>query len=186
LVRARYGAFFHGPALGACGAATVQEAIALVRDRNEPARFVALALGGPGNPSGAEAVLTWQAGAPLAVDFARGVPRFLPSEAGAHARLVRGEADAALVVGPVPDRLPPAAIAHLESIPRVVIAPDATVPPVQATVALASARAGIEAGGTVLRCDGVTLPLRPALAMSRPADQDHLAALLDALTRSET
>jgi formylmethanofuran dehydrogenase subunit B len=183
LSRARYGAFFYGASLGEgrAGAATIQEALELVRDLNARTRFVALTLGHPGNPSGAEAVLTWQAGSPLSVDFSRGYPRFLPAEASGESRLGRGEADAALIVGERPEGLSSRALEHLGTIPRVVIAPDATSLDPPATVGLAAARTGIEAGGTVMRSDGVSLPLRPALASPWPSERAWLEALLNEL-----
>jgi formylmethanofuran dehydrogenase subunit B len=180
MAAASYGAFFSGSA----DAATTEEALQLVRDLNaqEGRRFVALRPGRPGNPAGAEAALTWAAGAPLAVDFGRGFPRFLPDEATAGARLSRGEADAALIVGNVPERLSPEAREHLDRIPVVVIAPDATQPERAATVGLATARTGIEAGGTVMRIDGVTLPLRAVIESTRPSEAQLLSALRKRIT----
>lgn len=177
---ARYGAFFHSPsALGSPAAA--QEALELVRDLNTTRRFVALTLGGPGNAAGAEAVLTWRAGAPRAVDYARGSPRFLPGEADAETRLARGEADAALHIGMLGLGLGPEASRRLEAIPRVVVAPAGGD---RATVGLAAARAETEAGGTVIRADGVTLPLRPALSSPRPSEHAWLERIRAALDHS--
>jgi formylmethanofuran dehydrogenase subunit B len=187
MVRARYGAFFFGPGLGRAlgGPANVEAALTLVRDLNASTRFVALTLGGPGNPSGIEAVLSWQAGAPLAVDFSLGYPRFLPDEATAPDRLARGEADVALIVADDPaPRLPPAARDHLDRIPRIVIAPDATDPARRANVALSTATYGIHTPGTVIRSDGVSLPLRPALTSDLPTDRDVLRALENRLATS--
>lgn len=173
--RARYGAFFFGPSL--TRSSDIEEAIKLVRDLNATTRFVALSMGGPGNAAGAEAVLCWQAGSPRAVDFAAGFPRFLPDEATAERRLSRGEADAALVVADDPaEFLSPDALAFLHTIPTIAIAPMATDR--RATVALNSATTGIDAGGTVMRCDGALLPLRPALATTLPDDRAWLAAIL--------
>lgn len=183
LAAARYGAFFHGPDLNREGAASVQEAFELVRDLNAPEgrRFVTLPLGGPGNRPGIEAALTWAAGAPMAVDAAHGSPRFRPREATAEARLARGEADAVLIVGDEPGPLSPAARAHLGRIPLIVIAPDATDPARAASVGLAAARTGIEAAGSVMRVDGVTLPLRPAATSPRPTELDLLRRLRAAI-----
>jgi formylmethanofuran dehydrogenase subunit B len=72
--------------------------IALAQALNGPTRAALSSLRAGGNRSGAEAVLTWQTGYPLAVDFARGHPRYAPHD-GAGARLARGDADAVLVVG---------------------------------------------------------------------------------------
>lgn len=173
--RARYGAFFFGPSLAR--SSEIEEALKLVRDLNATTRFVAISMGGPGNPTGAEAVLSWQAGSPRAVDFAVGFPRFLPDEATAELRLSRGETDAALVVADDPaEFLSPDALAYLRTIPTIAIAPAATDR--RSTVSLNSATTGIDAGGTVMRCDGATLPLRPALATTLPDDRAWLSAIL--------
>jgi formylmethanofuran dehydrogenase subunit B len=182
LREARYGAFFFGEGLGRArgGVANVEAALTLVRDLNTHAtgRFVALPIGRAFNAAGAEAVMTWQASAALTCDFSRGHPRFLPHEASAGSRLGRGVADAALVVADDPrDFLAPEALAHLGRIPTVVIAPDATDPSRAATVGLSCATTGIDAGGTVARSDGVSLPLRPALRPSRPTDRQLLRSL---------
>lgn len=177
---ARYGAFFFGSGLGRGrgGAAVVEEALKLVRDLNSATRFVALTLGAPGNAGGAEAVLAWQGGSPVALDFSAGYPRFLPDDATAEARLSRGEADAALVVADDPSSfLSPDSLAHLGRIPTVAIGPGATEWTPTATVGLPSATPGIHSGGTVVRSDGATLPLRPALATDLPTDLDLLAAI---------
>ena len=59
---------------------------------NAHARFVCVPLGGPGNATGADNVLTWQTGYPFAVNLARGYPRFGPGEYTAMDVLGRGEA----------------------------------------------------------------------------------------------
>jgi len=182
LRRARYGAFFFGPDLGRGpgGSAVVEAALMLVRDLNEATRFVALSLGGPGNPAGAEAVLAWQTGYPLGVDFAPGWPRAYAG--GGLAGLADGSADAALIVAddPTPG-LPAGALGHLRAIPRVVVAAEATPLDAGAAVVLRAATPGLHAGGTVMRPDGLTLPLRPALPTDLPTDQACLAAILDRL-----
>ena len=186
MMRARYGAFFFGPELGRArgGQANVEAALLLVRDLNAVTRFVALTLGGPGNPSGFEAVLTWQAGAPFGVDFSLGYPRFLPGEATAADRLARGEADAALIVAddPTPG-LPPAARDHLDRIPRILIAPDATDPARRASVGAGDGdlrdpcARHRRSAPTASRCR-----LRPALDSALPSDRELLRAIADRLT----
>jgi formylmethanofuran dehydrogenase subunit B len=183
---ARYGAWFLGS--GDDRPALVEAALTLVRDLNASTRFVLLGMGGPGNPAGAEAVSTWQTGHPTCVSLARGVPTSLPGVTSAAALLERGEADAALVVVDDLDGdlgLPETALRHLAGIPTVAIAPRATTANRRATVALASATPGIDAGGTVMRVDGVTLPLRPALAPSVPTDRDWLRSIGDRLSLME-
>jgi formylmethanofuran dehydrogenase subunit B len=96
--------------------------------------------------------------------------------------LAEGRADVALIVGDDPT-LTGVAAAHLAAIPRIVIAPDATEAARRATVGLASAVTGLEGGGTVVRADGVPIPLDPPLflAATRPTDRDWLDRLLELL-----
>lgn len=169
LKTARYGAFFFGAKLGA--SAVVEEALKLVRDLNASTRFVALTMGAPGNAAGAESVMSWQAGSPVAVDFVEGFPRFLPDSATAEARLSQGLADAAMIVADDPRTfLSSEAMNHLDRIPTIAIGPE----PIAATVVIRTATPGIHEGGTVMRCDGATLPLRPLLTSDRPTARDIL------------
>src|SRR5262249_29353303 len=158
---------------GPAGPARVEAAFSLIRDLNAHTRFVALSLGGPGNPQGVEAALGWGSGYPSAVDFGPGWPRSFPGEASAAARLARGEYDAALSVGEVDVG---SSLGVVERLPTVAIGPDATAPGRRSTVAIATATPGIDGSGTVARVDGVGLPLRPALR-GRPTEQDILRRL---------
>jgi formylmethanofuran dehydrogenase subunit B len=184
LKRATYGAWFYDARLGRGpgGAARVEAALTLVRDLNAFTRFVILGLGAPGNAAGAEAVVTWQTGFASAVSLARGSPRSLHGVTSAETQLAQGAADAALIVADTaPGGLSDAAQEHLARIPRVVIAPRATVtvtaPGQTAAVAFDAATYGIDAPGTVTRCDGVALPLRPPLIATAPTDRHWLEAL---------
>jgi len=179
LTRARYGAFFFGTSPG--GAWAVEGALKLVRDLNVGRRFVALELGEGGNAPGAASVLAWQGGAPSALDFGRGFPRHLPGDATLADRLGIAGVDAALLVADDPAaHLPPDLLARLGPIPTIRIAPGATSPALGSAVAFDVARPGIEAGGTVVRVDGVMLPLRPAIAAGVPTDRE----VLDAISRA--
>ena len=173
-----YSAILFGPAAAGLDAIGWDSALSLVRALNvKGRRCVGLSLGEPGNITGAEAVFTWQAGAPGSLDFAHGFPRHLPGEATLADRLGRGESDALLAIGLEP---PPG----LASTPTILIAPGATavIPP--PTVAIATGRLGLETGGTVGRVDGVMLPLRPPLVHgSRLTDRSILQQLADRLTR---
>jgi formylmethanofuran dehydrogenase subunit B len=178
---ARYGAWFTGARPGRSPAEHEAE-LMLVRDLNASARFVILSLGSPGNTAGAEAVLAWQSGIASSVDYTRGFPRYAPGASSAAELLARGEADAALIVADrVEEDLPEDAGMHLAKIPRIVIAPEVTTSGSLASVALACATTGIDTPGTVMRADGVSLPLRPALAASLPTDGELLRAILDRL-----
>ena len=179
---ASYGAFFFGGTLGC--SANVEEALKLVRDLNVATRFVALTMGSPGNAAGAEAVLSWQAGSPAAVDFSAGYPRFLPEDATAEMRLARGEADAALIVADDPSSwLSAKAMGHLRAIPTIVVGARGWD---EATVTIVTAFPGIHSGGTVMRCDGATLPLRPSLATDLPSDHDVLLSIHEGVKRLQS
>ena len=181
---ARYGAFFFGPALGRGpgGSAVVEAALLLVRDLNEATRFVALGLGGPGNAAGAEAVLAWQTGYALGVDFAPGWPRAPEGRDW----LADGSADAALIIADdLMPSLPADSLDHLRTILRVVVAAEATPLDAGAAVVLRTATPGLHARGTVMRPDGLTLPLRPSLPTALPTDLTCLAAILDRIQESD-
>ena len=177
--QAKYGSIFYEPAECAAQAVSFSEETArltalfsLVRDLNDHTRFVALANLGRGNSRGTENVLAWRTGYPGPIDFSQGYPRYSPEEYSAESVLSRREADAALVVG---DRatgvLSAAALRHLESIPRVVLAEADSDKTRTAAVAFHIATDGIHSGGTMFRMDGVPLPIRPALTTTRPSAQ---------------
>jgi formylmethanofuran dehydrogenase subunit B len=165
LKQASYGALFHTPWLWRhAGDTAVEFAWRLARDLNRHTHFVALSMGGQGNPAGAEAVLSWQTGFPRAVDLGSGVPRYRPEAASAECCLRQGTCDAVLLVGHgASHALSVEAEAALDGLPLVQIGPGAN-----RGVAIDTAAPAVAAGGTVMRCDGVTLPLRPIIATDRP------------------
>jgi formylmethanofuran dehydrogenase subunit B len=131
---------------------------ALVRDAHRKSRLRLVGVRAPGNAVGAENVLTWQTGFPSALSFARGYPRYGPGEFDAETVLVRGDVDAALVVGADPGaHLSGRALDRLRRIPVVRIggAEDAG-----ARVFLRAAPLR-ETAGRVYRMDGVALRHRP-------------------------
>lgn len=149
---------------------------------NAVTRFRLFPLRGPGNRVGAEAVLTWQTGFPVAVSFAAGAPVSRGEEAAAAHLLRRGAVDAALVVGASPEDVPAEPVfTRLAELPRVVVdsAPNRLAE--GARVALRSAPYAIASGGTVFRMDGVALPLRPPLRSRYPSDETWLRWLLERL-----
>lgn len=177
----RFGVIFYGPSLstGPSGRGNVEALVRLVQELNAFTRFYALPLGGAGNGTGAENVLTWQTGYPFAVDLGQGSPRYGPGEFTATELLAHGEVDAALIVGT--DQLAGLAQAahdHLTRIPTVILEPGtAGAAPYPATVSFTTATTGIQTFGTVFRADGVALPLRPALAPRFPSDEIILRAI---------
>jgi formylmethanofuran dehydrogenase subunit B len=133
---------------------------------------------GGGNLAGADNVLTWQTGFPFGVNLARGYPRFCPGEFTANEMLVRGEVDAALVVGCDPEEsLEPAACKQLATLPRIVIGSHALDLPTDAAVTFSTATYGIEAPATVYRMDDVPLLTRPALTSELSGDFAILAEI---------
>jgi formylmethanofuran dehydrogenase subunit B len=158
-------------------AAACWEAVsALVRDLNGLGRrFVLLGIGSAGNLAGAEAALTWQTGYARNVDFRLGAPRPIEEFSTVQEVIERGGVDALVLVGieGFDSRL------ETHDVPLVAIAPGAS-PSNQpaAQVAIATATAGINGAGTVMRSDGVTLPLRPPLRSRRPGVDECLRGLL--------
>jgi formylmethanofuran dehydrogenase subunit B len=142
--------------------------VALAHALNECTRCALSTLRAGGNRSGADAVATSQTGYPTAIDFARGYPRYQPYEGAARARLSRGETDALLVIGAAV--LIPASLTSLVARPpHALIGPRASESGLATTavVVIDSGMAGIHDGGTALRMDDVSLPLRPSLASPR-------------------
>ncbi len=143
---------------------------------NGPTRGAVVTLRGGGNRVGADAVLTAQTGYPMAVDFARGYPRYAADDPAA-ARASRAEIDAVLIVGSaaaVPDEMRQS----IASLPTVVIGPRATeAASSERAVAIDTGVAGIHDAGTALRMDDVPLPLRPSVS-GPPAAGDIVRQLL--------
>lgn len=177
---ARYGAIFFGTGLTATRGthANAEALLALTRDLNKYTRFVACAHRGSGNVTGADQVVTWRTGYPFGINLSRGYPRFHPGEYTASEVLVRGEADAALIVAADPlTRLSQPARQHLLRIPTIALDFRETPTMRQATVAFPVATYGINVPGTVYRMDDVPIVLRPALESSRPSDTAILQEL---------
>jgi formylmethanofuran dehydrogenase subunit B len=148
--------------------------IALTQSLNATTRAALCTLRAGGNRNGADTVLTWQTGFPMAVDFSRGAPRYTPEDA-TLARLARGAIDAALLIGAT-SALPPAVASALRGIRTIAIGPRASESPVDATIRIDTGVASIHESGMAFRTDDVPLPLRAVL----PTPRDT-ASLLKAL-----
>jgi formylmethanofuran dehydrogenase subunit B len=177
LSSAHYGAWFLGTQFGedVFTPGELVEFMMLIRELNDRRRFVALPLGEAGNPAGAENVLAWQTGFPSNVSLGRGFPSFEPERGALADRFANGEFDAAVIVGDVE---PPAGI---ERIPTIAIGPKATSSGAFWSVGMATATPGISGGGTVMRCDGVMLPLRPGIQSRWPDERQWLARIEEGL-----
>ena len=86
------------PRAVAAPATRADSLIALTQALNATTRGSLCTLRAGGNRNGADTVLTWQTGFPMAVDFARGAPTYTPEDA-TLSRLARGAFDAVLLVG---------------------------------------------------------------------------------------
>jgi formylmethanofuran dehydrogenase subunit B len=178
--RCRYGALFLGidflrPRLSQWA---VESVLRFVRDLNATTPFCLLPMGEPRNVIGAQNVLTAETGYPFAVDLGPGGPRFGPGEFTAERLLSTGETDAALVIAADPfSSLSGSAQNHLRQVTSVVLNSEATAIFAGAAVAFLTARDGIEAGGTIYRSDGVSLPLRRLVSSSLPTTCEILSGL---------
>jgi formylmethanofuran dehydrogenase subunit B len=181
----RCGAIFFGADLarGDSGHCNVQALLQLVTDSNgDGRRWYAMRMGVHGNAVGADSVLLWQTGYPLAVSMARGYPRYNPGEFSVQGLLERDEADACLVIGSETlDGLSPRAMAHLRRIPSVVLDPPGVDSAFTATVRIRTAIPGIHQAGTAYRMDGVPVPLRAVLPTNYPSDRKILDDIRKAL-----
>jgi formylmethanofuran dehydrogenase subunit B len=181
LVKARYALVVHDAEPGAEPMRDPYRAeglIALAQALNGPTRAALSSLRAGGNRSGAEAVLTWQTGYPMAVTYRQGFPQYVPASRGL-AWAGGGGAAAVLVVGGAAS-LGTALNDAAGRIPVVVVGPRASEAPFPARVAIDTGVAGIHEGGTAYRMDDVPLPLRPPLSGARSA-AETLAALLAAV-----
>ena len=148
--------------------------IALAQALNGPTRAALSTLRAGGNRPGAEAVLTWQTGFPMAVDFSRGFPRYTPESRGLDR--LDGRVGAVLVAGSAA-ALTGVLRMRLGRVATVAIGPRASQAPFPTRVAIDTGVAGIHEGGTGYRMDDMPLPLRPPLPGARSA-AETLGALL--------
>ena len=88
-------------------------------------KFVAMPMRGHGNVTGSDMVLRWTTGYPFGINLCRGYPRFNPGEFSTVDLLVRGDNDAALILGADPGAtMPQPGIDHLARIPTIVLDPE--------------------------------------------------------------
>ena len=173
--RARFGVIFFGMGLSMTRGKHMNSGaiLTLAAEMNAFTKFVCMPMRGHGNVTGADVVLRYTTGYPFGVSLSRGFPRFNPGEFSTIDLLVRGDNDAALILGADPGAtMPQPAIDHLSRIPTIVLDPKVTHTSRLARVHITTAPTGISAPGTVYRMDEIPLPLRPALASPFPTDED--------------
>ncbi len=158
--------------------------LTLAAELNAFTKFVAMPMRGHGNVTGADVIMRWQTGFPFGISFNRGYPRYNPGEFSTVDILVRGDADAALILGADPGAtMPQPAIDHLARIPTIVLDPKVTHTSRLARVHITTAVAGISAPGTAYRMDEIPLPLKPAFKSPYPTDEDVIHRLNAAVAR---
>jgi formylmethanofuran dehydrogenase subunit B len=184
MARSRYSVIVHDaePTEPPADGDRTEALAALAQALNGPSRCALSSLRGGGNRSGAEAVMTWQTGFPMAVDFAPGYPCYRPHD-GAAALLARGEIDGALVVGAAA-LVPPPVARGLTRARVVVIGPRASASPFGAAVAVDTGVAGVHEAGTAFRMDDVPVRLRAVLeGVAAPPTGAVIRALNEGLAR---
>jgi formylmethanofuran dehydrogenase subunit B len=182
--RARFGVLFFGMGLSMTRGKHMNSAAALTlaAELNAFTKFVTMPMRGHGNVTGSDMVMRWTTGYPFGVSLTRGYPRFNPGEFSTVDLLVRGDNDAALILGADPGAtMPQPAIDHLARIPTIVLDPKVTHTSRLARVHITTAATGISAPGTVYRMDEVPLPLRPALRSPYPTDEEVLRRIIKAV-----
>ena len=182
----RYGVAFFGMGLTMSSGRdhNVAELFSLAAELNQFTRFSVIPMRGHGNVAGADKVLTWQSGYPMAVSFARGYPQFGPGEFSAVDVLARREADAALIVASDPSgHFPKYAAQHLENIPTILLNSIPNCTSSAARVFFPTACYGIDAGGTACRMDNIPIRLRAVMANQRPTDEEVIQKIMEAIAR---
>src|SRR5438067_4613318 len=181
---ARFGVMFFGMGLSMTRGKHMNSAalLALAAEMNAFTKFVAMPMRGHGNVTGADVVLRWTTGYPFGIDLSRGYPRFNPGEFSTVDLLVRGDNDAALVLGADPGAtMPQPGIDHLARIPTIVLDPKVTHTSRLARVHITTAVTGVSARGTAYRMDEIPLPLRPALVSPYPTDEEVIRRIRQAV-----
>jgi formylmethanofuran dehydrogenase subunit B len=180
--KARFGVIFFGMGLSMTRGKHMNSAavLALTAEMNAFTKFVSMPMRGHGNVTGADVVMRWSTGFPFGVNLCRGYPRFSPGEFSTIDLLVRGDNDAALILGADPGAtMPQPAIDHLASIPTIVLDPKVTHTSHLARVHFTTATTGISAPGTVYRMDEIPLPLRPILDSPYPTDEEIMRRIFE-------
>ncbi len=182
--KARFGVLFFGMGLSMTRGKHMNSAalLALAAELNAFTKFVAMPMRGHGNVTGGDVIMRWTTGYPFGVNLCRGYPRFNPGEFSTVDLLLRGDNDAALVLGADPGAtMPQPAIDHLARIPTIVLDPKVTHTSRLARVHITTAATGISAPGTVYRMDEIPLPLRPPLKSPYPTDEEVVRRIYEAV-----
>jgi len=184
--KARFGVIFFGMGLSMTRGKHMNSAsiLTLAAELNAFTKFVAMPMRGHGNVTGADVVLRYTTGYPFGINLCRGYPRFNPGEFSTVDLLVRGDNDAALILGADPGAtMPQPGIDHLARIPTIVLDPKVTHTSRLSKVHITTAATGISAPGTAYRMDEIPLPLRPALKSPYPTDEEVIRRIREAVAK---
>jgi formylmethanofuran dehydrogenase subunit B len=182
----KFGVFFFGMGLSMTRGKHMNSAaiLALAAELNAFTKFVAMPMRGHGNVTGSDVVMRYTTGYPFGVNLCRGYPRYNPGEFSTVDLLVRGDNDAALILGADPGAtMPQPAIDHLARIPTIVLDPKVTHTSRLARVHITTAATGITAPGTVYRMDEIPLPLKPPLKGPYPTDEEVMKRIRQAIEK---
>ncbi len=185
--RARFGVLFFGMGISMTRGKHMNSAaiLTLAAELNAFTKFVAMPMRGHGNVTGSDVVMRWSTGYPFGVNLSRGYPRYNPGEYSTIDLLVRGDVDAALILGADPGAtMPQPAIDHLKRIPTIVLDPKVTHTSRLARVHITTAVTGVSAPGTVYRMDEIPLQLRPALRSHYTTDEDVIRRIHQAAAKT--
>src|SRR5262249_41124646 len=140
--------------------------------------------GGEGNVTGGGVIMRWTTGYPFGVNLSRGYPRFNPGEFTSVDVLIRGDVDAALILGADPGAtMPQPAIDTLARIPTIVLDPEGTHTSKIGRVPFTTAGTGISGPGRAYRMDEIPLPLKPALKSPYPTDEEIIKRIIAAVKK---
>jgi formylmethanofuran dehydrogenase subunit B len=184
--KARFGVLFFGMGLSMTRGKHMNSAalLTLAAELNAFTKFVAMPMRGHGNVTGGDVIMRWTTGYPFGVSLSRGYPRFNPGEFSTVDLLIRGDCDAALVLGADPGAtMPQPAIDYLAVIPTIVLDPKVTHTSRLARVHITTAVTGISAPGTAYRMDEIPLPLRTALKSPYPTDEEVIRRIYQAVAK---
>lgn len=181
---AHYGVLFFGMGLtqSVSRFRAIEEAIKLVQDLNEWAKFVLLPMRGHYNVTGANEVLLWNTGYPYAVDFSRGFPRMITGVTSATDLLANGDVDAALIIASDPAaHFPRKAVEHLAKIPVIVVDAKWSLTTAFSDVIIPAGLVGIECEGSAYRMDRVSIYMKRVVDPSPGVlcDKEVLEKLLE-------
>lgn len=180
----KYGVIFFGLGVTQCRGRDLnpEQIGVLVREVNDYTRFYAVPMRGHGNVAGANQVMCWQTGFPLAVNFSRRYPRYNPGEFSILGHLARQEVDAALIVATDPGaHLPQDSVRYLREIPTIYLEPHNNTTTGWATVVIPVAPAGVAAAGTMYRMDNIPLRAKKLVHSPYPSDEEALRAIKERL-----